>query len=269
MSEWWQDVFVEDYIHTYDVRTYGQEGTDPRTKREVDFLEEYLGLSPAQRILDVACGQGRHAVELARRGYRVAGVDLSSTLLGLARQSAGEAGVSLPLARADMRALPFREGFDVALSLFTAFGYFGDEAENARAAAAIARALAPGGRFLIDLNNACSFLGELLASGAEDERSARLAGERRYQTIHGNDVREELQFDPRSFRLHATKFFQVDGVPDEYSYSYQLYTLPELTHLLEGAGLRVEQVWGDFDGQPYRATSRRMIVRAARAGDPA
>jgi hypothetical protein len=59
----------------------------------------------------------------------------------------------------------------------------------------------------------------------------------------------------------------VDGVPDEYSYSYQLYTLPELTHLLEGAGLRVEQVWGDFDGQPYRATSRRMIVRASRSSD--
>jgi SAM-dependent methyltransferase len=108
-----------------------------------------LGLRRGERVLDLACGTGRHSVEFARRGASVLGVDQSAAYLAKARRAAR----GLPncrFARGDMRGLPFRGEFDAAVNLWTSFGYFRTPAEDLAVLKGVARALKPGGRFLIE-----------------------------------------------------------------------------------------------------------------------
>src|SRR4029079_1480712 len=93
------------------------------TVAEVDFVERRLGLMPAARVLDVPCGSGRHSIELARRGHRVTGVDISAEAIAHARGAAAEAGVEVDLVRDEMRALPRTGAVDAALCMGNSVGY--------------------------------------------------------------------------------------------------------------------------------------------------
>lgn len=113
--DWFDGFFDEDYLR-FAVDRYPVEAT----AAEVDFLVSALDLKPGTRVLDLACGHGRHSVELARYGCSVTGVDLSEPSLALAAARAAGAGVDLRLARADMRRLEFAAEFDVVINMFTA-----------------------------------------------------------------------------------------------------------------------------------------------------
>ena len=117
---------------------------------EAKFLWKVLGLRKGSRVLDVACGTGRHAVRLARRGASVLGVDVTPAYLREARRAArGTAGARF--LRADMRRLALPAEFDAAVNLWTSFGYFDDPSDDMRTLRGVARALKPGGLFLIDM----------------------------------------------------------------------------------------------------------------------
>lgn len=109
-----------------------------------------LKLKPGARLLDVACGTGRHAVLLARRGAFVVGVDATAAYLKEARAKAKGMPNCL-FARGDMRRLPFKGEFDAAMNLWTSFGYFDKPSDDLKALKGVARSLKPGGLFLIDL----------------------------------------------------------------------------------------------------------------------
>lgn len=117
---------------------------------EVAAVWRSLKLKPGARLLDLACGTGRHSVLLARRGAFVVGVDKTDAYL----QEAKRAARGLPnclFARGDMRRLPFKGEFDAAMNLWTSFGYFAKASDDLKALQGVARALKPGGLFLIDL----------------------------------------------------------------------------------------------------------------------
>ncbi len=121
-------------------------------RHEAAFVWKALGLKAGQRLLDVPCGSGRHALEFARRGALVLGVDKTAAYLKAARL----AGARQPRARfvrGDMRRLPFRGEFDAAVNLWTSFGYFARLADDRKVLEGVARALKPGGRFLIDVRD--------------------------------------------------------------------------------------------------------------------
>jgi 2-polyprenyl-3-methyl-5-hydroxy-6-metoxy-1,4-benzoquinol methylase len=226
---------------------------EERTRTEVDFVLERLELAPGARVLDVACGHGRHSLELARRGFRVTGVDLSPRSIALARQAAEKEGLDATFVESDARGLAFDGEFDGAINLFTSvLGYFDDEADNRRVVEAVARALRPGGSFLVDTINLLS-----LARG--------------FQELHweefeaGTLMIERREFDFERGRSNATwTFVRNDGSRKQIRHSLRVYAPHELIAIFHAAGLDVVGRWGNFDGDEISFDARRLILRGVK-----
>ena len=222
-----------------------------RTSAQADFAARALRLAPGARVLDVACGVGRHAIELARRGYRVTGLDLSPTLLGIASARAEREGVAVEWVEADMRAIPFQNTFDAALNLFSSWGYFENDAEDQRVLRSVANALKPGGRFLLEVGNH-SWLGSHFEPRGWHEAGGVLVLEQRTINLVSGRIFVEMTV------------VYPDGRRRTWSYDLRLYTAPEVTRMLDDAGLVVSEIYGGYDGAPLNADSPRLIVVAER-----
>jgi len=246
--DWPVAFFDDDYLRIY--RAMISPGM---TAAEVDFLAAALAPRAGGEILDLACGYGRHAIGLARRGYRMVGVDFHGGYLAAAERDAADAGVSVRWIQADMRELPFGAVFDAAYSYFTSFGYFTD-AENERVLAGVARALRPGGRFLLDVMNRDRILTH------PQERVWNPLGD-------GSLLMEETSLDLRrslvlNRQIHVTP---QTGAQITKESALRAYTCAELEALCARHGLRVREVWGGADRSAYTTESRRLILLAARA----
>ena len=225
---------------------------DERTAQETDFLVDKLELEPGARVLDLACGHGRIALELARRGYGVTGLDLSPRSLELAGEAATRHGLDVEWVRADMREIPEDATFDAVINVFTSFGYFDDETENQRVIDGVARALRPGGRFLVDTIN---LLG--------------LARKYRQRWWHENEA-GVIEVDEHSYDFLAGRnrarwtFIRPDGSRSELVHSVRTYAPHELARMLQQAGLAIAGSWGGFDGQELSFDSWRLILLAGK-----
>ena len=243
--DWYDGFFEEDWLDEI-ARTID----DERTRREVDFVVERLELAAGARVLDVGCGHGRHSLELARRGFAVVGVDLSPRSIEAAGAAAEAEELDASFVRLDARELAFEAEFDAAINLFTSVvGYFDDDAENQRVVDAVARALRPGGSFLIDTVN-------LLAL-------ARGFRELEWQEFESGTVMlERRAFDFRRGRSTAAwTFLRPDGARRELLHTLRAYAPHELISMLERAGLDVVGTWGDFEGGDLSFERWRLILR--------
>lgn len=245
---WWQQLFGEDYL-----RAWGPVLPPERTEREVEGILRLLDLPSGSRILDLCCGHGRHAVALAGRGYQVTGQDLSEPFLRGAREAAAARGVAVAWVHGDMRRIPFEDEFDAVLNLFTAFGYFDREEENQQVLEQVAKALRPGGVFLLDFIN-----------------RERVVREHRPHIISRHDdgliVLDEGEIDLLAGRTErrVTLLFP-GGARREYRHSVRIYTLVELVRMLASAGLELTGYWGDLDGGEFGLGSQRLVIQARRA----
>jgi ubiquinone/menaquinone biosynthesis C-methylase UbiE len=228
--------------------------TPDRTAQEIAGVMTMLNLRSGARILDLCCGQGRHGVPLARAGYDVTGLDRSPYLLKQAQERSGKAGVQIQWVQGDMRRLPWRGHFDACLSLFTAFGYFDDDAENQEVLNQIYRVVKPGGHLLLDVSNRDYHLLRLYPST--------------WQRVGQALILEEANFDPATCRF-TTTFTWVEGEKREsLTHSVRHYTAPELKTMLQRAGLRPTAIYGDFDGSDLDLDSRRLIIVAQKPHEP-
>jgi SAM-dependent methyltransferase len=245
---WYETFFGDDWL---ELATGHDEGL---TRAEVEFLVGQLGLAPGARVLDLACGHGRHAVELSARGLRVTGADISEPLLGLARERAAQRGVELDLVRLDMRDLDARDEFDAVCNFASAFGYYPTEEDDSEVLRRVARSLVPGGGFLIDTMN--------------DQWLVRNFAPRAQRTLeNGTVVLEERSFDAATRRSSGTwTLRRRDGTRSVMRHSMRIYTCPELCAMLSDAGLAVDGVWGGVDGSPLGPDRRRLVIRARRRG---
>jgi SAM-dependent methyltransferase len=244
--DWFEDFFDAEYLR-FAVDRFDEEAT----AAEVDSLVSALGLREGSRVLDLACGHGRHSVELARRGCLVTGVDLSEPSLELGAARAAEAGVEVRFERADMRRIRFEDEFDAVVNTFTAFGYFAQESDNRLVLERVAAALVPGGGFLMEVANPVAVFGRFEARG--------------WHTLSdGTVMLEERAYDAAHGRFETCWTFVRGGERRERRFSHRAYTAPELTALTAAAGLRVEVLWGGLDESELEMASRRIVMLASR-----
>jgi SAM-dependent methyltransferase len=235
---------VDDYMYFY-----GDDLTDERAEAEVAALVELLELDSPKKILDLACGFGRHANRLAALGHTVTGIDLTPGFLEIARSQAAAMGVAIDYRQGDMRTMDFREEFDRVLLLFTSFGYF-EDGENMRVMDNIARALKPGGLLRFDIPTRDVVVKGLPAAEVVDK---------------GIDLMiNRLSFDMLSGRFHNRRIAVRAGVRKDKPFSIRLYNATEIRDLLNQAGLEIHRLLG-YDGQPLSADSRGMVIVARKA----
>ena len=243
--EWYRSFFGKDYLDVY-----GHLLTEESSQAEAEFVIRALALEPGDRVLDLCCGTGRHAVPLARAGLEVTGLDMSEEYLGQARSAAREAGVKVRFVQGDMREIPFRGEFDAVVNMFTAFGYFDDDADDQRVTDGAAAALRAGGRLLLDLLN-------------RDWVAANYVRSESRECPEGTVYTEQRSFDPVAGRNHVE--FTITspcGAQRKVSHHIRLYVATEISRMLDRAGLTLERSYGGYDGSLLSVATRRMIVVA-------
>ena len=247
---WYEDFFDEDYMRFH---LRGGAMHAERAPAECDFVVKALELKSDDRILDLCCGQGRHAVELARRGFEVTGADLSEYLLSRAKKAAEEAGVHVDFHRCDMRELPWEGEFDAVINMWTAFGYLESDEEDERVLRAVHRALRPGGRLLLDLPNREAFLKMIRQ------------GQRNWFEHEGCLVLEEHTWDFERGRLRMDRIImEPDWGRRHKWHDLRVYNHPEIAEMLTRAGLEWQRSFADLDLSDFTPESRRMLVVARR-----
>ena len=217
---------------------------------EASFIETSLRVPAGGRILDLACGYGRHTIPLAAKGYELVGLDLSLDMLKAALTRAQAESLAIKFVHGDMRDLNFRELFDGAFCYDSSFGFF-SEPENLMVLRGLGDALKRGGRLLIDVANR--------------DYAIRGIPTRNWWEGDGCLVQEDIEFDHTTSRL-AIKRFAVfaDGMQREYNISMRLYSLHELLRMLQMVGFEVREVSGNRNtpGSFFGAESNRLIVLA-------
>ncbi len=243
-TPWYTQFYGRDYLDAL-----GPGLTD--TDQETQFVITALALKPGDQVLDLACGQARHAVLLARRGIDMTGQDQSAEYLDDARAAAIREGVELALVNSDMRTIPFERRFDAVISMFTSFGYFDSQRDDQQVLAEISKTLKTNGHVLIDLINR----EWVIANNQPSERR---------ENADGTVVLEERELNLHTSRNQVTfTFVDKHGKKREsIGHRIRLYTLTEIIQMLGEAGLSFKQVYGGFDSEPYTPSTRRMIVIA-------
>lgn len=223
-----------------------QRRDDAEAEALIDLIEQLLQPEHGASILDVGCGRGRHALEFARRGYRVSGLDLSESAIQEARERARDEGLDVTFVRQDMREPYCRKCVDGVVNLFTAFGYFDDDADHERAIDSMCRALRPGGWLVQDFLNA-SYVADNLVPEDSFEVEGREIIQRRY--IEGGRIVKEIE-------IHA------NGFTRRFVESVRLLTLEDFRELYGRCGFTIRHVLGSYDGDDYDESSPRLILVA-------
>ncbi len=212
------------------------------TAREADALVQALAVPAGAEVLDVPCGAGRLSLALARRGYSMTAVDWSSEFLAHARSGDADSGVRWE--QRDMRDLPWRAHFDAAFCVGNSFGYLDDEG-NATFLAAVASALKPGARFVLETPMVIeNLLGHL------QDRTWWKVGEIYLLVVNA--------YDHRTTRLDIEYTFVANGRVEVRRGSHRAYSYRELVALIEAAGFSVEL------DQPWTRESRTLSFIATR-----
>jgi SAM-dependent methyltransferase len=252
-AAWFED---EDFWKAYASLMF-DDGRWAEVPAAVDAILDLVGLprrleapSLPVTVLDTCCGVGRHSVELASRGYRVTGIDITSAYLEAARESAQGLDPAPEFVKADLRDFLRPGAFDLALNLFRSFGYFDDPAEDLAALRGIHASLAPGGAFVLET------LGK--------EVAARTFTEGEWFERDGWTVCTEYKVEGAWEGLvHRWLLMRGEEKVDR-SFTLRLYSAHEITEALTGAGFASVEVFGSLEGAAYdeKATTMAVVARA-------
>ncbi len=240
-ASWYQKWFNTPYYHLlYSKRDFSE------AEAFISNLIKELKPKEDSHFLDLACGKGRHSVFLHQQGFEVTGIDLSAENIKLAQQNADD---SLHFICGDMRDGYGYERYDYILNLFTSFGYFANDDDNSKVCSAMAKALKPGGKVLIDFLNVNQL-----------EQGLVPRDEFFIDEVHFSIERKIVDHKV----LKTIKVKKGDLVEDYYE-CVQLLREDDFKNLLVESGLRYEQSFGDYTFEPFSAlSSKRLIILASK-----
>jgi len=244
---WWEEFFDD---------SYGRMGLEvidaERTRVEVDFIVGALELKKREWILDLACGKGRHSLELARRGFsRVTGLDYTEDYLKKAREIKEAENLNVRLVQGDMRDIPFDAEFDAAYNYFTSFGFFADEKDNEKVIASVAKALKPGGRFLLETINRDQMIRNFFKLG--------------WYEREGEYVLKRFEIDLETSTLVSEWTYLRGKRKTVRQVRIRMYSLHEMITMLRRNGLEFVSAWGNKEKELLTWDHHRMIVLAKKS----
>jgi SAM-dependent methyltransferase len=247
-EDWWKDFFSGSIVDFWR-RVMPRE----TTRAEAEFLMRALQAEPRARLLDVPCGDGRLSLELARRGYRMTGVDISPDFLAAGREDSRREGLEVEWRLSEMRELPWESWFDGAFCAGSSFGFLGDEGDAAFLSS-VARTLKPSARYVIDAVKAAEVV---------------LAQFRPSHEMEVGDIHfaAENSYDPASGWMDSRYTITRRGLESETRQAaHRIYTYREVVRMLEAAGLDDIRGLGSLEGEPFRLGSARLILIATKKG---
>jgi len=242
-SDWWKTFFSGVVVDTCKVLP------PELTRSEADFIAKALQVPPPARLLDVPCGAGRHTIELARRGYKLTGVDLSPECLKVAAGAAAEQHLEIAWRHGNMQELPAGTDFDGAFCFGNSFG-FGSEEEDQKFLAAVHGALRPGARFALDTKSAETIFPRFLA--------------RPWFEVGDLKFLENQEYDPVRGRIDTEYTLIVGDRTEKRAGSERLYIYRQIHQLLAAAGFGDIAAYGSLRGDPFRLGSERLLIVAVR-----
>jgi SAM-dependent methyltransferase len=239
---WYEDWFnSEDYLKVYKHR----DSTEAEIL--VNLIQKKANLSKGSYVLDMACGAGRHSIAFAQKGFEVMAVDLSERLISEAKKNAIQAEVKIDFMQTDIRDLKLETYFDLVANLFTSFGYFETDEENFIVIEKAYHLLKQGGKFVLDYLNKSYLENNLIPTSTFSEKGRTITQKR---SINNNRVEKKISI-------------AKDGVINHFYESVRLYDFTELTDILEQAGFKLYDTFGDFDGNIFEQnSSSRLIIFA-------
>lgn len=244
--KWYENFFDEFYNQAY--ISLNRE----LTATEADFIQENLDLKIEDKILDIPCGFGRHAIELTGRGFDVTGIEYHSAQIQAARKAMEQEGVKFNLIQADMRHIPFENYFDKIYNFFTSFGYF-DDRENEKTVEEFNKALKPGGLVLLDVINR--------------DRLIRFFQPAIIQHLENGRIwLQENQFNPQTSRIKTRHtLINLDGSTTERDVNLRIYSVHELINIFIRKNFQILKVC-DRTGNEFKLLSGRIVFIAKKKG---
>ena len=234
-SSWFASWFDTPYYHIlYKDRNYRE------AQLFMDNLTHYLNLPEHAKVLDLACGKGRHSIYLNQLGFNVLGVDLSENSIEIANKNANE---TLHFQIHDMR-VPFEEKYDAVFNLFTSFGYFDNDEDNLKTLIAIKESLSDYGFAVIDFMNVPFVLDNLIAEETKtiDEIEFHI---KRY--LKDGFIIKEIDFEDKSEKFH-------------FEEKVRALTLDDFTKMMEEAGIYLLDTFGDYKLKKYHKNSSERLI---------
>jgi len=217
------------------------------TSEEIDDIIELLEIPPEAEILDLGCGYGRHSLELARRGYKITGMDRTSKYINEARKAANSESLNVEFIEADMRSFIRESAFDYVLNIFTTgLSYFEDIEEDKRVVKNVYKSLRPGGKFIVHT--------------AGKEVLARIFQKRDWIEQDGVFLLQERNVERDWSWMNNRWILVKDGKIIEYNITHRIYSASELSKLITDCGFTDIKVFGDLKGGPYDNKARRLVV---------
>ena len=221
------------------------------TTKDIEQIIKLCNLLPKMKVLDACCGEARHCIEFAKKGFKVTGVDITEIYLKTARNKINDQNLKINLVKEDIRTYKKENNFNFAMNFFSSFGYFEDQADDLIFCKNIYQSLKNGGKFLIDT------IGK--------ETTALNFKETEWFNRDGYNIMLDYKITDGWTHIINKWLFTSDKADKpvelyETTFKHRLYSAVEMANLLTKSGFAEIRFYGDLDGRPYDHKAKRMIA---------